>query len=129
MNIGVKHMKQIIGLTASTFVVLSNLAFAQAPSEPPPLAPENGQNMQRTPAEVSLDDDKAVDHKRSPSADRGARVSIEIGRMRVDLRCADGDTTTDCADAALKILDQLQPWNAARGERRGDERRSRWERD
>jgi hypothetical protein len=45
---------------------------------------------------------------RPPPSERGARIHVENGRTRVDLRCANSDSTKECADALVQILDRLQ---------------------
>jgi len=43
-----------------------------------------------------------------PPRERGARFRIENGRTTIDLRCADGEPTKDCADLLIQVLDRLE---------------------
>jgi hypothetical protein len=105
-------------LAVGAFALSASVSFAQAPAEPSPLPP--------TPAEITKDNppsrpllphgernmgsaqpDMGPSH-RPPPPERGPRIHIENGRTRVDLHCAEGETTKECADALLQVLDRLQ---------------------
>ncbi len=125
-------MNKIIGLSsAAVFGLISTCALAQAPAEPsPPPPPESSrQDPPPPPNSSSKDEERADDDWRSQPRERGARFHIENGQTRIDLRCADGDSTKDCADAVLQVLEHLQASNSGNNDRRGDDRRDRWERD
>lgn len=125
-------MNKIIGLsTAAVFGLISTCALAQAPAEPsPPTPPESSrQNPPPPPNSSGKNEERADDGWRSQPRERGARFHIENGQTRIDLRCADGDSTKDCADAVLQVLEHLQASNSGNNDRRGDDRRDRWERD
>jgi hypothetical protein len=126
-------MKKIIGLSAAIFGLISTCAFAQAPAEPsppPPASPESSrENPPPPPNSSRKNEDRADADWRSQPRERGARFHIENGQTRIDLRCADGDSTKDCADAVLQVLEHLQTSNSGNNDRRGDDRRDRWERD
>ena len=125
-------MKRIIGLPAAVFGLIATCAFAQAPSEPSPPpspAPESGRENP-LPPNVSSKNEERVDHDwRSQPRERGARFHIENGQTRIDLRCADGDSTKDCTEAVLQVLEHLRTSDSDSSDRRGDYRRDRWERD
>jgi len=125
-------MNKIIGLsTAAVFGLISTCALAQAPAEPsPPPPPESSRQIPPPPPNSSSkNEERADDDWRSQPREPGARFHIENGQTRIDLRCADGDSTKDCADAVLQVLEHLQASNSGNNDRRGDDRRDRWERD
>lgn len=125
-------MNKIIGLSsAAIFGLISTCALAQAPAEPSPPPPleSSRQNPPPPPNSSSKNEERADDDWRSQPRERGARFHIENGQTRIDLRCADGDSTKDCADAVLQVLEHLQASNSGNYDRRGDDRRDRWERD
>lgn len=118
----------------AAFGLLSTCAFAQAPapSEPSPLPPPAPQSSRESPPPPNVshkNEERADDSWRSRPRERGARFHIESGQTRVDLRCADGDSTKDCADAVLQVLEHLQTSPSDSNDRRGDYGRDRWERD
>ncbi|MEE7489076.1 hypothetical protein MOTC310_00690 [Methylobacterium oryzae] len=42
-----------------------------------------------------------------PPPSRAAHIVLERGDARVDVKCADDDTTKACADVSLQMLDRL----------------------
>ncbi|MBB3659919.1 Tfp pilus assembly protein FimV [Rhizobium sp. BK650] len=103
-------MRRIIGLLTAAFGILSTCAFARAPAEPssPPPAPESAKENPPPPDISHKNDERADRDWRSQPRERGARFHIESGQTRIDLRCADGDSTKDCADTVLQVLERLQ---------------------
>lgn len=70
-------MTRLIALAGAAALLCGTAAFAQAPPPPPP----------------------------PPS--RAAHIVLERGDARLDVKCADDDSTKACADVALQMLDRL----------------------
>ncbi len=112
-------MRNFIRLTTLLVGLSATAAFAQSP--PADISP-----LPKTPPEVTADNPPPPSPRprgpgpdmghRSPPAERGARIHIENGRTRVDLRCADSDSTKECAEALVQILDRLQAPSSTDGE-------------
>ena len=43
-----------------------------------------------------------------PPPPRGAHIDLQRGDLRVNLNCAEGESTKTCADTAMQMLDHLQ---------------------
>ncbi|KAB1083869.1 hypothetical protein F4V91_31060 [Neorhizobium galegae] len=117
-------MKLLVITAAAVLSLSANLTLAQetpnaSPGAPPPA--EADRSPKAPPAVTrELDTDRdgnewrmAPMADRSPPRDRGARFRIENGRTTIDLRCADGEPTKDCADLLLQVLDRLQRGNSS----------------
>uniref|UniRef100_UPI0005BBF14B hypothetical protein n=1 Tax=Methylobacterium sp. B1 TaxID=91459 RepID=UPI0005BBF14B len=89
-------------------------AFAQAPP-PPPGGPRPGPEAGAPPPPPP-----PGDPRRGPGPDgpppppppppqpsRAAHIVLERGDARLDVKCADDDSTKACADVALQMLDRL----------------------
>lgn len=108
---------KLLLITAAVLSLSTNLTFAQdapnAPPNPPPKA--DGDRAPNAPPPGPRERDRDGDEwrmrpmaDRPPPRERGARFRIENGRTTIDLRCADGEPTKDCADLLLQVLDRLQ---------------------
>ncbi len=108
-------MKRFLITTAAALLLSAGMTYAQqapeAPVSPPPQAegdrrPDAPPPGLREPGE-DLSKSEWRMHPPIPR-ERGARFRIENGRTTIDLRCADGEPTKDCADLLLQVLDRLQ---------------------
>lgn len=107
---------KLLLITAAVLSLSTNLTFAQdtpsSPPNPPPKAEED--RASNAPSPGPRQDRDGDEWRMSPMRDpqppreRGARFRIENGRTTIDLRCADGEPTKDCADLLLQVLDRLQ---------------------
>jgi hypothetical protein len=103
-------MRNYFRLTTLLVGLSATAAFAQSP-------PADTSPLPKAPPAVTADNPPPPPGPRGPGADmghrpppseRGARIHVENGRTRVDLRCANSDSTKECADALVQILDRLQ---------------------
>jgi hypothetical protein len=113
-------MTKIRLISAAALFLAATSALAQSPPvDPSPLPPAPAEITKDKPSpprpplphgqpdsRVTSEDTGPRD--RPPPPERGARIHVENGRTRVDLRCADSDSTKECADALVQILDRLQ---------------------
>ncbi|MBB3594057.1 putative component of type VI protein secretion system [Rhizobium sp. BK529] len=122
-----------IALPAAVFGLFATCAFAQAPADAPQPAPpaaDSGPEPPPPPQEQPRKNEARADHYwHSQPRERGARFRIESGRTRIDLRCADGESTKECADTVLQLLEHLQTPTSGNSDRNGYDRGDRWERD
>lgn len=111
-------MKKVLITTAAALSLSGGISAAQQSPDLPATSPPQS-DADRTPAPPppgsrgpSAGDGN--EWRMSPMRDRtsprerGARFRIENGRTTIDLRCADGEPTKDCADLLLQVLDRLQ---------------------
>ncbi|MGU3385563.1 hypothetical protein [Methylobacterium sp. D53M] len=103
-------MTRIIALAGVAALLSGTVAFAQAP--PPPGGPRPGPEAGAPPPPPG-------DPRRGPGPDgppppppppppsRAAHIVLERGDARVDVKCADDDTTKACADVTLQMLEKL----------------------
>jgi hypothetical protein len=111
-------MRTYIRLTTLLVGLSATAAFAQSPpadTSPLPKAPPKvtaDNPPPRTPGPRGPGPDMG---HHLPPLERGARIQVENGRTRVDLRCADSDSTRECADALVQILDTLQASSSTDG--------------
>ncbi|CDZ63638.1 hypothetical protein [Neorhizobium galegae] len=112
-------MKRLVITAAAVLSLSANLTFAQetpnaSPSTPPQAERDRTSNAPppgpREPAADRDGDEWRMPPMadRRPPRERGARFRIENGRTTIDLRCADGEPTKDCADLLLQVLDRLE---------------------
>jgi len=109
---------KLLLITAAVISLSANLASAQenpgGPPNPPPKAEQDRPPTAPAPGprERSADRDGDEWQMRSmadrPPRERGARFRIENGRTTIDLRCADGEPTKDCADLLIQVLERLE---------------------
>ena len=130
-------MKLLVLTTAAALSLSASVPYAQqTPDTPPSPAPqaEAPPKDAPPPGPREPDEDIGKDEWRMhpPLGERGARFRIETGRTSIDLRCADGEPTKDCADLLLQVLDRLQgDTSSDSNDRRDydrDRQRSRWDR-
>jgi hypothetical protein len=102
-------MTRIIALAGVTALLSGTVALAQtpppggprpgpeagAPPPPPPGGPRRGPGPDGPPPPPP------------PPPSKGAHVILERGDARIDLKCADDDSTKVCADVALQLVDKL----------------------
>ncbi|MCJ9752489.1 hypothetical protein MOV61_17355 [Neorhizobium sp. BETTINA12A] len=117
-------MKLLVITAAAVLSLSANFTLAQetpnaSPGAPPPAEADRSPKAP-SPVTRELDADRdgnewrmAPMADRSPPRERGARFRIENGRTTIDLRCADGEPTKDCADLLLQVLDRLQRGNSS----------------
>ncbi|MEN3150152.1 hypothetical protein ABCW43_22885 [Neorhizobium sp. IRAMC:178] len=111
-------MKRLLITAAAVLSLSANLSLAQetpnaSPGAPPQAERDRAPNASPGPREPGADRDgdewrMAPMADRRPLRERGARFRIENGRTTIDLRCADGEPTKDCADLLLQVLDRLE---------------------
>ena len=98
-------------------ILIVTAAFAQAPLPHPPAAGPQAQDMLPPPPPGS-EEWAAGPHGPGPHGPKGDRpppprgsaIHIERGNdgaMRLDVKCADSDTTKDCADVTSQLLEKL----------------------
>ena len=104
-------MTRIIALAGVAALLSGTVAFAQAPP-PPPGGPRPGPEAGAPPPPPG-------DPRRGPGPDgppppppppppsRAAHIVLQRGDARVDVKCADDDTTKACADVTLQMLEKL----------------------
>jgi hypothetical protein len=99
-------MTRIIALAGVAALLSGTAAFAQAP--PPPGGPRPGPEAGAPPppGDPRRGPDEPPPPPPPPPA-RGAHIVLERGDARVDVKCADDDTTRACADVALQLVDKL----------------------
>lgn len=109
-----------ITISAAMLMLTAATAFAQAPAEPPKppaappeITPENPPPPPAPPGPRGPDRDRRAESDRRPPPpprphERGARIHLESGQTRLDIRCHDRESTRECGDVALSILDRLQ---------------------
>lgn len=130
---------KLLLITAAVLSLSTNLTFAQETPNPPPNPPPKaeGDRLPNAPSPGPREPggDRDGDEwrmrpmaDRPPPRERGARFRIENGRTTIDLRCADGEPTKDCADLLLQVLDRLQRGTSSEdsGSRDYDRDRSRF---
>ncbi|WP_206051168.1 hypothetical protein [Neorhizobium sp. T7_12] len=112
-------MKRLFITAAAVLSLSANLTLAQetpnaSPSTPPQAERDRAPNPPPPGPQEPAADRDADEWRMPPMADRrpprerGARFRIENGRTTIDLRCADGEPTKDCADLLLQVLDRLE---------------------
>ena len=110
--------------TATAVALSAGASLAQIPDAPPGPAPQTEDDRSPPapsppgPPEMSGSDWRM----HPPQRDRGARFRIENGRTSIDLRCAEGETTKECAESLLQVLDRLQGSPSDNRSRRDDDR-------
>jgi hypothetical protein len=118
-------MTRIIALAGVAALLSGTAAFAQAPppggprpgpeagAPPPPPPPggvRRGAGPDGPPPPPPGDPRRGPDEPPPPPPPppaRGAHIVLERGDARVDVKCADDDTTRACADVALQLVDKL----------------------
>ncbi|MCJ2135239.1 hypothetical protein MKK69_14450 [Methylobacterium sp. J-026] len=100
-------MTRIIALAGVAALLSGTVAFAQTPP-PPPGGPRPGPEAGAPPPPPP------GGPRRGPGPDgppppppRGAHFVIARGDARLDVKCADDETTKACADITLQLLDKL----------------------
>nr|WP_083347460.1 hypothetical protein [Rhizobium sp. LCM 4573] len=110
--------------TAAAVALSAGVSLAQTPNAPPGPAPQTEDD--RPPPAPSPPDAPEMTgsdwRMHPPRRERGARFRIENGRTSIDLRCAEGETTKECADSLLQVLDRLQGSPSDDRNRRDDDR-------
>ena len=105
-------MTRIIALAGVAALLSGTAALAQVPP-PPPGGPRAGPETGAPPPPPpppggprrGLGPDGPPPPPPPPS--RAAHIVLERGDARVDVKCADDDTTKACADVTLQMLDRL----------------------
>ncbi|MCJ2087034.1 hypothetical protein MKK88_13695 [Methylobacterium sp. E-005] len=113
-------MTRIIALAGVAALLSGTVAFAQtppppggprpgpeagAPPPPPPGGPRRGPGADTPPPPPPGGPQRGPDGP--PPPPKGAHFIIERGDARIDVKCADDDTTKACADITLQMLDKL----------------------
>jgi len=92
-------MKSVL-IAAAAFAMISGSAFAQeapkppappeaaAPGTPPPPPPRGGPR---------------------PASDKSAHIRVEDKGYKVDVKCAEDQSTVECAEIVYKLLDRVGP--------------------
>ncbi|TKT56601.1 hypothetical protein FDR95_15610 [Rhizobiaceae bacterium LC148] len=103
-------MKFPLIATTVALAVSSGASLAQTPNTPPSPPPQTEDDRSPpAPSPAGAPEMNGSDWRMHPSPrERGARFRIETGRTSIDLRCAEGETTKECADSLLQVLDRLQ---------------------
>lgn len=76
-----------------------------APPPPPPGGPRAG-----GPGSMADRGPGGPEGRRGPPPPppRGAHIDLQRGDLRLNLQCAEGESTKTCADLALQMLDHVQ---------------------
>ena len=104
-------MTRIIALAGVAALLSGTVALAQTPPPPPSgprPGPEAGAPLPPPPPgepRSARGPDGPPPPPLPPS--RAAHIVLERGDARVDVRCADDDTTKACADVTLQMLEKL----------------------
>jgi hypothetical protein len=96
-------------------ILIVTAAFAQA-TLPPPGGPQ-AQDAGPPPPPPGERGPRGPKGDRPPPPPRGAAIRIEHsadGIVRLEVKCAESDTTKDCADVAAQLLDKLSAATARR---------------
>lgn len=106
-------MTRLIALAGAAALLCGTAAFAQAPP-PPPGGPRPGPEVGAPPPPPPGDprrgpgpDGPPPPPPPPPPPSRAAHIVLERGDARLDVKCADDDSTKACADVALQMLDRL----------------------
>lgn len=103
-------MTRIITLACVAALLSGTAAFAQAPP-PPPGVPRPGPEAGAPPPPPPPGDPRRGpgpdDPPPPPPPSRAAHIVLERGDARVDVKCADDDSTKACADLTLQMIDRL----------------------
>jgi hypothetical protein len=104
-------MTRLIALAGVAALLSGTAALAQTPP-PPPGGPRPGPEAGAPPPPPP-----PGDPRRGPGPDgppppppppsKGAHIILERGESRLDVKCADDDSTKACADITLQMLDRL----------------------
>jgi hypothetical protein len=117
-------MTRIIALAGVAALLSGTVAFAQTPPPgdprpgpesgappppPPPGGPRRGPGADGPPPPPGGPQRDAGGRPPPPPPPppKGAHFIIERGDARLDVKCADDDTTKACADITLQLLDKL----------------------
>ncbi len=111
--------KVIIGALALTFAA-SAAAYAQTTPPPPPKTPAPGEKMAPPPPPPPGHGPMAGHemggpghhghwrhHKGMWMMSKAAHFRVRSGDMMVDVKCADDDTTKECGDVVMQIVNRL----------------------
>lgn len=103
-------MKRLL-ITAAVFGLVSGSAFAQdAPQPPKPPAPQDAANPDAPPPPPPMGGPRGMGpHGPRPMPDKAAHFRVEDKGFKVDVKCAEDDTTAQCAEVVLKLLDRVGP--------------------
>lgn len=103
-------MTRIIALAGVAALLSGTVALAQTPP-PPPGGPRPGPEAGAPPPPPPPGDPRRARGPDGPPPppppSRAAHIVLERGDARVDVKCADDDTTKACADVSLQMLDRL----------------------
>lgn len=123
-------MKLLVFTTAAALSLSASMTYAQQSPMAPPSSPPEAETDRSGdappppppsgPRESEQDMAKSEWRMHPQPRERGARFRIETGRTTIDLRCADGEPTKDCADLLLQVLDRLQGGSSAENSDRRD---------
>jgi hypothetical protein len=102
-------MKKLI-LAAAAFGLVSGSALAQdAPPPPKPPTPQDAVNPDAPPPPPMGGPRAMGPHGPRPIPDKAAHFRVEDKGFKVDVKCAEDDSTTQCAEVVLKLLDRVGP--------------------
>jgi hypothetical protein len=97
-------------IAGTALLMMAGSTLAQQPPAPP-VTPGNSAPPADAPAPPppkphGPDGDGPRGHMPPPPPPRGAHIKVENGDTKIDLRCAEADTTEACADIVMKLLDK-----------------------
>lgn len=92
-------MKKVL-IAAAAFAMISGTALAQEPPKPP-APPEAG-----APGTPPPPPPRGGLHR---APDKSAHIRVEDKGYKVDVKCAEDQSTIECAEVVYKLLDRVGP--------------------
>lgn len=95
-------------IAGTALLMMAGSTLAQQPPAPP-VTPDKSAPLADVPPPPKLhgpDGEGPRGHMPPPPPPRGAHIKVENGGTKVDVRCAEADTTEACANIVMKLLDK-----------------------
>ncbi|MCJ2048891.1 hypothetical protein [Methylobacterium sp. J-070] len=110
-------MTRIIALAGVAALLSGSVALAQTPPPPggPRPGPEAGPPPPPPPGGPRRGPGPDGPPPPPPPPSRAAHFVLERGDARIDVKCADEDSTKACADITLQLLDRLATMRPGEG--------------